>query len=56
VGPFHHGTARPGVADGGDGFQMWRVAANMLIRQHADSLQGVVLQIGVGRGTNKSST
>jgi len=29
VGPCHHGTARPGVADGGDGFQIWRVAANI---------------------------
>jgi hypothetical protein len=26
----HHGMARPQVADGGDGLQIWRVAANML--------------------------
>jgi hypothetical protein len=26
----HHSTARPQVADGGDGLQIWRVAANIL--------------------------
>jgi hypothetical protein len=25
--PCHHGMARPQVADGGDGLQIWRVAA-----------------------------
>jgi hypothetical protein len=29
-GPCHHNMAHPGVADGGDGLQMWRVAANIL--------------------------
>jgi hypothetical protein len=28
--PCHHGVARPQVADGGDGFQIWRIAANIL--------------------------
>jgi hypothetical protein len=25
--PYHHGMARPHVADGGDGLKIWRVAA-----------------------------
>jgi hypothetical protein len=28
--PCHHGMARPQVADGGDGLQIWEVAANIL--------------------------
>jgi hypothetical protein len=28
--PCHHGMARPQVADGGDGLQIWRVAAIIL--------------------------
>jgi hypothetical protein len=28
--PCHHGMARTQVADGGDGLQKWRVAANIL--------------------------
>jgi hypothetical protein len=31
--PFHKGTARPQVADGGDGLQIWRVAANILNKE-----------------------
>jgi hypothetical protein len=31
--PCHHGMARPQVADGGDGLQVWRVAANILNKQ-----------------------
>jgi len=30
VGPCHHGTARPRLADGGDGLQIWRVPMNIL--------------------------
>jgi hypothetical protein len=26
----HQGMARPGIFDGGDGLQMWRVTANIL--------------------------
>jgi hypothetical protein len=33
VGPYNHGTARPRVADGGDGHQIWWVAANILSKQ-----------------------
>jgi hypothetical protein len=31
--PCHHGMARPQVADGGGGLQIWRVAANILNKQ-----------------------
>jgi hypothetical protein len=31
--PFHHGMASPQVGDGGDGLQIWRVAANILNKQ-----------------------
>jgi hypothetical protein len=31
--PCQHGMARPQVADGGDGLQIWRVAANILNKQ-----------------------
>jgi hypothetical protein len=27
--PCHHGMARPQVADGGDGLQIWRVVVNI---------------------------
>jgi hypothetical protein len=27
--PCHHGMARPQVADGADGLQIWRVATNI---------------------------
>jgi hypothetical protein len=33
VGPLSRGMARPQVADGGDGLQMWKVAANILNKQ-----------------------
>jgi hypothetical protein len=26
----HHGMTRPQVSDGGDGLQIWRIAANIL--------------------------
>jgi hypothetical protein len=31
--PCHHGMAHPQVADGGDGLQIWKVAANILNKQ-----------------------
>jgi hypothetical protein len=30
---YHHGMARPKVADGGDALQVWRVATNILNKQ-----------------------
>jgi hypothetical protein len=31
--PCHHDMARPQVADGGDGLQIWRIAGNILNKQ-----------------------
>jgi hypothetical protein len=47
--------ARPQVADGGDGLQIWRVAANILKEAFADSRKGRFSRFGVGRGANHSS-
>jgi hypothetical protein len=33
VGPCLHGMARPQVPVGGDGLQLWRIAANMINKQ-----------------------
>jgi hypothetical protein len=49
VGPCQHDIARPQVADGGDGLQIWRVAANS--RQMLELGGGG----GVEWGTIKSS-
>jgi hypothetical protein len=35
-----HGMARPQVADGGDGLQIWRVAANILNKQSQTADKG----------------
>jgi hypothetical protein len=53
----HHGMARPQVADGEDGLQIWRVAANMLNMQSrkADSLQLVELGGGLITPTIKTN-
>jgi hypothetical protein len=53
--PCHHGTARPQVADGGDGLQIWRVAANILNKQSRTADKGLSSSLGVGRGANNSS-
>jgi hypothetical protein len=54
VVPCHHGTARPQVAGGGDGLQIWRVAANILNTQSRIADKGLFLSLGVGRGANSS--
>jgi hypothetical protein len=51
----HNGMARPQVADGGDGLQMWRVAANILNKQSRTADKGWSSSLGVGRGANNSS-
>jgi hypothetical protein len=33
VGPCHHGMARPRVAGGGNGLQIWKVAVNRVNKQ-----------------------
>jgi hypothetical protein len=53
--PYHHGMARPQVADGGDGLQIWRVAANILNKQSRTADKGWSSSLGVGRGANNSS-
>jgi hypothetical protein len=50
--PCHHGTARPQVAAGGDGLQIWRVAANILNKQSRTADRGWSSSLGVGRGAN----
>jgi hypothetical protein len=46
--------ARPQVADGGDGLQIWRVAANILNKQSQTVDKGWSSNLGVGRGANNS--
>jgi len=46
VGLCNHGMAHPRVADGGDGLQTWRVAANILSKQSRAADKGVVPQLG----------
>jgi hypothetical protein len=47
--------ARPQVADGGDGLQIWRAAANILDKQPRTADKGWYSSLGVGRGVNNSS-
>jgi hypothetical protein len=46
----HHGMARPQVADGGDGLQMWRVTGNILNKQSRTADKGWPSSLWVGRG------
>jgi hypothetical protein len=50
--PCHHGMVRPQVADGGDGLQIWSVAANVLNKQSRTADRGWSSSLGVGRGAN----
>jgi hypothetical protein len=43
---------RPQVADGGEGLQIWRVAANILNKQSQTADKGWSSSLGVGRGAN----
>jgi hypothetical protein len=45
----------PQVADGGDGFQIWRVASNILNKQSGTADKGWSSILGVERGPNISS-
>jgi hypothetical protein len=49
-GPGHHGMARSQVADGGDGLQIWRVAANILNMQSRTADKGGTSAWGLGVG------
>jgi len=55
VDPYHRGMARPQVADGGKGPQIWRVAASILNKQSRIADKGWSSSLGVGRGTNNLS-
>jgi hypothetical protein len=50
VGPSHPGMADTRVTDGGDGVQIWRVAANVLNKQPRTAVRGVPLAWGWGEG------
>jgi hypothetical protein len=54
--PCHHGMAHPQVADGGNGLQIWRVAAIILNKQSRTADKGWSSSLGVGRGANNSSS
>jgi hypothetical protein len=47
--------ARPQVTDGGDGLQVWSVAANILNKQSRRAEKGWSSRLGVGRGANNCS-
>jgi hypothetical protein len=47
--------ARPQVAAGGGGLQVWRVAANILSKQSLAAEKGLSSRLGVGCGANNSS-
>jgi hypothetical protein len=51
----NHGMARPQVADGGDAFQFWRAAANILSKQSRTADKGWPSSLGVGSRANNSS-
>jgi hypothetical protein len=52
---FHHGMARPQVADGGDGLQIWMVAADILDKQSRTADKRWYSNLGVGGGANNFS-
>jgi hypothetical protein len=47
--------ARPRDADGGDGLQMWRIAAKILNKQALTAEKGCSRCLGAGRVANNSS-
>jgi hypothetical protein len=52
--PCHNNMARARVADGRDGLQHWRLAANILNKQPRINDRGWFSSLGVGRGANNS--
>jgi hypothetical protein len=50
-----HGMARPQVADGGDGLQIWRAAAKILNKQSRTAEKGWLSSLGTERGANNFS-
>jgi len=47
--------ARPRVAGGGDGLQVWRVSVNVLNKQWQTADKEWSSKLGDGRGANNSS-
>jgi len=54
VGPYHHGTARPHVADGGTASDM-EGSCEYIEKQSRTADEGWSSSLGVGRGANKAS-
>jgi hypothetical protein len=52
--PCHHGRACPQVADGGDGIQIRREAANILNKQFRRAKKGWSSSWGVGHGAKNA--
>jgi hypothetical protein len=48
--------ACPQVAEGGDGLQIWRAAANILNKQLWTAHKGWSSSLGVGRGANNAKS
>jgi hypothetical protein len=48
--PCYHGMARHQIADGGDGLQIWRVAANILNKLSRIAYKGWPSRLVAGRG------
>jgi hypothetical protein len=48
--PCPHGLARPQVADGENGLQIWRIASNISNKQSRTADRGWPSSLGVGRG------
>jgi hypothetical protein len=53
--PCHHGMARPRVADGGNGLQIWKEVMSILNKQSRTADKGWSSRLGVGCGDNKFS-
>jgi hypothetical protein len=47
---YHDGTARPWVADTGDGLQSWRIAAKILNKQSQTDDKGWSSSLGLDEG------
>jgi hypothetical protein len=47
--PYHHGVARPQVADGGDDHWVWRTAANISNKQSRTADKGWSFSVWVCR-------
>jgi len=55
VGSRHYSIELPSVTGGGDGFQMWKVAANTWKKQSWPEDKEGSSRLGVGRGAKNSS-